>query len=61
MTRVWRKGYAKNHAEAMNDIADYIAAFYNNVRLHSKLGNLPLAVYEQKMAAKQSGLVSENT
>lgn len=45
----------------MNDIADYIVAFYNNVRLHSKLGNLPPTVYEQKMAAKQPSLVSQNT
>lgn len=60
MERVWRKDYA-NHAEAMNNIADYIVAFYNNVRLHSKLGNLPPTIYEQKMAVKQPSLVSENT
>jgi len=38
--RVWQRDYA-NHAEATSDIADYIVSFYNSVRLHSKLGNLP--------------------
>ena len=61
MERVWRQDYA-NHAEATKDIADYIVAFYNNVRLHSTLGNLPPNAYEQKMAdQKQPILVSENT
>jgi transposase InsO family protein len=36
--RVSQKDYA-NHAEAINDIADYIVNFYNAVRLHSALGN----------------------
>ena len=39
MERVWQKDYA-NHAEAANDIADYIVGFYNCESLHSKLGNL---------------------
>lgn len=60
MERVWRKNYA-NHAEAMHDIADYIVGFYNNVRLHSALGNLPPSVYEKKMAEKEPIPVSENT
>ncbi len=65
MERVWRKDYA-NHAEATNDIADYIVAFYNCVRLHSKLGNLPPIVYEQQQTEKVTKvkkpiLVSENT
>ena len=30
--------YYANHAEAKIDIADYIAGFYNPVRLHSTLG-----------------------
>lgn len=63
MERVWRKEYA-NHAEATSDITDYIMTFYNNVRLHSTLGNLPPNDYEQQMAAtkaKQPTLVSENT
>ncbi|WP_371132549.1 IS3 family transposase [Polaromonas sp.] len=34
----------------MRDIADYIVGFYNNVRLHSKLGNLPPSAYEAQMA-----------
>src|SRR5690606_38267852 len=37
-----------NHAEAMSDIADYIVGFYNSVRLHSKLGNLPPNAFEQQ-------------
>jgi transposase InsO family protein len=37
MERVWPRDYA-NHQEAMTDIADYIACFYNPVRLHSTLG-----------------------
>ena len=50
--RVWQRDYA-NHAEAMTDIADYIVAFYNSVRLHSKLGNLPPNAFEQQSAIKQ--------
>lgn len=50
--RVWQRDYA-NHSEAMRDVTDYIVGFYNNVRLHSKLGYLPPTVYEHKMAAKQ--------
>ncbi len=30
----------------MSDIANYIVAFYNSVRLHSKLSNLPPNVFE---------------
>ena len=58
--RVWQRDYA-NHAEAMTDIADYIVAFYNSVRLHSKLGNLPPNAFEQKSAIKQPIVVSEKT
>ena len=50
--RVWQRDYA-NHAEAMTDIADYIVGFYNSVRLHSKLGNLPPNAFEQQSAIKQ--------
>jgi putative transposase len=60
MERVWQRDYA-NHSEAMIDIADYIANFYNPVRLHSKLGNLPPNVYEQQLEAKQPIDVSEKT
>jgi transposase InsO family protein len=49
--RVWQRDYA-NHAEAMTDIAEYIVGFYNSVRLHSKLGNLPPNAFEQKSAIK---------
>ena len=45
MERVWQNDYA-NHAKATNDIADYIVSFYNTVRLHSALGNLPPNAFE---------------
>ena len=56
--RVWQRDYA-NHAEAMTDIADYIVGFYNSVRLHSKLGNLPPNAFEQKSAIKHPIVVSD--
>jgi putative transposase len=37
MERVWQRRHA-NHAEAINDVTDYIVGFYNTVRLHSTLG-----------------------
>ena len=40
MERVWQRQYA-NHAEARNDINDYIVGFYNCKRINSALGNLP--------------------
>ena len=49
MARVW---YAR-HAEATMDLADDIVDFYNNVRLHSKLGNLPPNAFEHQSAIKQ--------
>ena len=58
--RVWQRDYA-NHAEAMTDIADYIVGFYNSVRLHSKLGNLPPTAFEQQSAIKEPIAVSEKT
>ena len=58
--RVWQRDYA-NHAEAMSDIADYIVAFYNSVRLHSKLGNLPPNAFEHQSAINQPIAVSEKT
>ena len=58
--RVWQRDYA-NHAEAMMDIADYIVGFYNSVRLHSKLGNLPPNAFEQQSAIKLPIVVSEKT
>ena len=46
MARVWQCDHANHanhasHAKTTSDIADYILSFYNSVRLHSKLGNLP--------------------
>lgn len=51
MERVWRRDYA-NHAEAIRDITEYIVGFYNNERLHSKLGYLPPTVYERTMVSE---------
>ncbi|MEJ8852923.1 integrase core domain-containing protein, partial [Variovorax rhizosphaerae] len=58
--RVWQRDYA-NHGEAMTDIAHYIVGFYNSVRLHSKLGNLPPNAFEQQSAIKPPFVVSEKT
>jgi len=62
MERVWQRDYA-NHAEAVNDIADYIVGFYNSHRLHSTLGYQSPNAYERISASevKQPILVSENT
>ena len=60
MERVWQRDYV-NHAEATSDIADYIVSFYNSVRLHSKLGNLPPNAFEQKPAINQPIGVCEIT
>lgn len=60
MERVWQRDYA-NHMEAIKDITEYIVGFYNCVRLHSTLGNLPPMIYEMEMAAKELIEVSENT
>lgn len=60
MERVWQKDYA-NHAEAMNDVSDYIVSFYNSQRLHSKLGNLPPNAFEQKSAITQPIGLCEKT
>lgn len=60
MERVWHKDYA-NHAEATNDIADYIVGFYNSIRLHSKLGNLSPNAFERESTSKKSIELSEIT
>jgi putative transposase len=60
MERVWQNDYA-NHAEATNDIADYIVGFYNSVRLHSTLGNLPPNAFEHQSAITQPIGVCEIT
>jgi putative transposase len=49
MERTWRKSYA-NHSEAIKDITDYIVRFYNEDRLHSRLGYLPPNQYERQAA-----------
>ncbi len=51
MERVWQRNYA-NHAEAIQDITEYIVGFYNPRRLHSALGNLSPLLYETKIAVK---------
>ena len=45
MERVWQTRYA-NHAEAKQDITDYIVNFYNSTRLPSTLGYRSPAQYE---------------
>ena len=60
MERVWQKDYA-NHAEATNDIADYIVGFYNSTRLHSKLGNMSPNAFERESTSKKSNVLSEIT
>ena len=60
MERVWQKDYA-NHAEATNDIADYIVGFYNSIRLHSKLGNMSPNAFERESTSKKSIELSEIT
>lgn len=60
MERVWQRVYA-NHGEAMTDMADYIVGFYNSVRLHSTLGNLPPNVFEQQSAITLPINVSKKT
>ena len=58
--RVWQKDYA-NHAEASNDIADYIVGFYNATRLHSKLGNMSPNAFERESTLKKPIKLSEIT
>jgi transposase InsO family protein len=60
MERVWQKDYA-NHAEATNDVADYIVGFYNATRLHSKLGNMSPNAFERESTLKKSINLSEIT
>ncbi len=60
MERVWRRDYA-NHTEATLDVTHYIVAFYNSVRLHSKLSNRTPIHFEAELAAKQPIDVSEIT
>ena len=60
MERVWQQDYA-NHAEATNDIADYIVGFYNAERLHSKLVNTSPNAFERESTLKKSIELSEIT
>lgn len=60
MERVWQRTYA-NQAEARKEVIDYIVGFYNCARLHSVLGNLSPAAFEQNMAARKPIAVSEFT
>ena len=60
MERVWQKDYA-NHAEATNDIADYIVGFYNSIRLHPKLGNMSPNAFERESTSKKFIKLSEIT
>ena len=60
MERVWQRDYA-NQLEASKDITNYIVGFYNCVRLHSTLGNLPPMIYEKGIAAKKPIVVPEIT
>ena len=57
MERIWQREYA-NHAEAEaeRDIIDYIVGFYNCSRLHSTLGYLSPAAFEQKNSEKPKEL-----
>ena len=60
MQRVWQRDYP-NHAEAANDIADYIVGFYNATRLHSKLGNMLPNSFERESTLKKPIKLSEIT
>jgi putative transposase len=60
MERVWQRDYA-NQMEATKDITEYIVGFYNCLRLHSALGNLPPMIYEKEHVLKKPIEVSENT
>lgn len=60
MERVWQRSYA-NQLEAEKDIAQYIAGYYNCIRLHSACGYLSPIAYEQKMMSEKPYRVSEKT
>ena len=42
-----------NHARAREDIADYIVGVYNNVRLHSTLGDLSPSRFEAQASVQK--------
>jgi transposase InsO family protein len=51
MGQVWRKDYV-NHAQATNNIANYIVDFYNTVRPHAKLGKMSPKAFERESTSK---------
>ena len=53
MERV-RQCKSANHAGATGDIAGCIVSCYNNVHLHSNLGNLPPKSFEHQSAIAQA-------
>ena len=58
LERDWQKDYG-NRAEAVENVANYIVGFYNNIRLHSKLGNLLPNALERESTSKKSIQLSE--
>ena len=58
LERDWQKDYG-NRAEAVENVANYIVGFYNNIRLHSKLGNLLPKDLERESTSKKSIQLSE--
>ncbi|WP_375167612.1 IS3 family transposase [Acinetobacter soli] len=52
MKRIWQNHYP-NHEEAIADVSHYITVFYNQVRLHLKLGYLSPNSFEQKTSIFQ--------
>ena len=58
--RVWHKDSA-SHAEATNDVANYIVGFYKSIRLHSKLGNVSPSAFKRESTSKKSIALPEIT
>ena len=60
MEPVWQNDYA-NHAETINDIADYIFGSHNSTRLHSTLSNLSPNAFDRESTSTKSISLSEIT
>jgi len=60
MARVWQNGYA-NHAQAINDIANYIDGAHNSRRLHSTQGNVSANGFELELTLKNNITLFETT
>ena len=60
MERVWQRNYA-NPMEVEKDIAQYMASYYNCIRLRFACGYLSPFAYEQKMMTQKPYRVSEKT